>query len=389
MNLWAKNLEYYRREPFRPGLKTSVIVLVAAYSIALFVIGFFYVQFSREITGLSRGFVDEEAEKPPPVYSKGIYLTSWTAGGPEMASIIDLIKETELNTVVIDIKDYTGKVAFDTDIKLANDLDLEEIRIKDFRGLVQRLHEENIYVIVRISVFQDPELAEKRQDLALKNKHTGAIWRDNRGLGWMDPASREVWNYVASLAQEAADYGVDEVNFDYIRFPSDGNLSSISYPFWDRKTPKYEIIRRFYRYLQLRMKHYPVYLSADLFGLTLVKTEEDDLNIGQRLQDAIPYFDYIAPMTYPSHYQSGFEGIKKPAEHPYEVIYKSLAFAKEHYGDDIVKKIRPWLQDFDLGAEYTPEMIKKEKQAVYDAGAYGWVLWNSLNKYTESALEPE
>lgn len=389
MDLWAKNLEYYRREPFRPGLKTSVIVLIAAYSIALFVIGFFYIQFSMEITRLGREFIDKEVEKPDSVYSKGIYLTSWTAGGQEMAGIIDLINKTELNTVVIDIKDYTGKVAFDTDIKLVNDLDLEEIRIRDFRGLVQRLHEENIYVIARISVFQDPELAEKRQDLALKNKYTGAIWRDNRGLGWMDPASREVWNYIVLLAQEAADYGVDEVNFDYIRFPSDGNLAVISYPFWDEKTPKHAVVRNFHRYLRSRMRSYPVYLSVDLFGLTLVKTAEDDLNIGQLLEDALPYYDYIAPMTYPSHYESGFEGIKKPAEHPYEVISISLRRAKEHYGDEVTGKIRPWLQNFDVGAIYTPEMIQKQKQAVYDEGAYGWVLWNSLNRYTDEALEKE
>jgi len=387
VELWHKNFDYYKREPYSPGLKTSVIVLVGAYVSALFVIGFMYIQFSKELTELSSAYIEEEAEKPDPVYSKGVYVTSWTAGGSGMEGIIAMIKETELNTVVIDMKDYTGKVAFDTDVNLVDTLDLEEIRINDFRGLVQRLHQENIYVIVRISVFQDPELAKKRPDLALKNKYTGGIWKDNRGLGWMDPASRTVWRYIVSLAQEAANYGVDEVNFDYIRFPSDGKLSSISYPFWDGETPKYEIIRRFYRYLYSGMKRYPVYTSADLFGLTLVKTGDDDLNIGQRLEDALPYFDYVAPMTYPSHYQSGFEGIKKPAEHPYEVISISLAYAKEHYGEEVTGKIRPWLQDFDIGAIYTADMIRQEKQAVYDEGAYGWVLWNSLNQYTREALE--
>lgn len=389
MELWYKNLDYYKRKPFQPGLKISILVIGGAYVSALVLIGFSYVQFSQETSSLVDLHKETEAKKPDPVYVKGVYVTSWTAGGPEMENIIELIRETELNAVVVDIKDYTGKVAFDTDIPFADKYGLEETRIPDFPGLVKKLHEEDIYVIARITVFQDPELANKRPDLAVRNKHTGRIWRDNRGLGWMDPASREVWNHTVRLAGAAADAGVDEVNFDYIRFPSDGDLSAISYPFWDGKTSKHQVIRNFHHHLRFLMRGYPVYLSADLFGLTLVKTAGDDLNIGQLLEDALPYYDYIAPMVYPSHYGPGFEGIKKPAEYPYEVISISLKRAKEHYGDEVVGKIRPWLQNFDVGAIYTPEMIRKQKQAVYDEGAYGWVLWNSLNQYTYEALEKE
>lgn len=318
-----------------------------------------------------------------PFYTKGIYLSSWTAGNfNRMNQIIDFIRRTGLNTVVIDIKDSTGKVAYDSQIPQVNELGTEEIRIGNIKGLLEKLYQHGIYTIARIAVFQDPELAIKKPQLALKNKGSGKIWRDWKGLAWVDPASEEVWAYNIALAKEAFEMGFDEVNFDYIRFPSDGDIKQIVYPFWDGVTPKAEIIRRFFEYQKINLEKYGP-RSADLFGLTFWHVDnENDMNIGQRLVNAIPYFNYICPMVYPSHYPPNFEGFANPASHPYEVISRSLNKAKPLFQVQTGALVRPWLQAFDLGAKYTPEMIKEELKAAEEGNAFGWLFWNARNNYS-------
>ena len=176
----------------------------------------------------------------------------------------------------------------------------------------------------------------------------------------------------------------DEINLDYIRFPSDGNLKEIVYPFYNGSTPKHEIMKSFFQYVDKELKFYPIYTSVDLFGMVLWR--QDGLGIGQRLEDAAPYFDFISPMVYPSHYPDGFDGYSNPADYPYEIVYTSLDKGKENIRSQSAK-FRSWLQDFDLGAQYTAEMIKKEIKATYDAGWKGWMLWNASNNYTVDALE--
>jgi len=322
-----------------------------------------------------------------PIYSKGIYITFRTAASKRMDELIDLVKRTELNSVVIDIKDFTGLIPFKTDSDLINQIGSEKDYIPDIKGLIDKLHQERIYVIARIAVFEDNYLATKRPDLALKTR-AGNFWRDFKGLTWVDPASQDVWDYTVALAKEAVKIGFDEINLDYIRFPSDGDTSLIVYPFWDYKIPKKEIIRQFFEYFSQRVKPMGVFISADLFGLTL--TSPNDLNIGQWLEYAAPYFDYICPMVYPSHYPAGFEGYENPALFPYEVIYKGLITGEERLASlSSPAKLRPWLQDFDMGAVYDAQMVNSEKRAAYDAGAYGWLLWNPKNIYTENALIKE
>ncbi len=319
-----------------------------------------------------------------PWYIKGVYLTSWTAGdSSRMDYFIDLIKKTELNAVVIDIKEVDGRIAFDTDSQLIDDLDAENILIPDIKALIKKLHQENIYVIARIVVFKDAFLSNLKPELALKTS-TGKLWHDWRGKTWLDPASKEVWDYHVEIAKQAIEVGFDEINFDYIRFPSDGDISKIVYPVWDNKTPKPEIIRQFSEYLNQELKPLGAFLSIDLFGLTMIR--EDDMNIGQVLENAIPYFDFICPMVYPSHYPPDFEGYKNPADYPYEIIKMNLSQGKERIGQGTAK-LRPWLQDFDMGANYDARMINLEKQAVYDTDSYGWLLWNPASRYTEDALD--
>ena len=363
----------------------------------------------------------------PPAVIKGIYITGWIAGSSaSMQKLIDLIMRTELNAVVIDIKDYSGYVSYAMDVPdVAASGAENQIRIARPNALVKELHDNGIYVIGRITDFQDPILAKAHQEWALKNKTTGAVWTDNNGLAWMDPAATPAWDYFASIAKDAFGRGFDEINFDYIRFASDGSLGNIIYPYWNGKTPMATVIAGYFKFLRQTFPNERI--SAYLFGLSTVNN--DDLGIGQVIQSAYEYFDYVCPMVYPSHYASGFIGYKNPAAYPYQVISYSLDHglakllamgntnttssstgqARFAIGTIPNTKLRPWLQDFDLGAIYTSAMIREEKQAVYDAldtvassslgssaslatstlGKYygGWLLWDASNDYLKSSTE--
>ena len=318
---------------------------------------------------------------------KAIYMTSWVAGTKNWREdLVKMIDETELNAVVIDVKDYTGRISFKVSDSVLQKIGAEEERIPDIREFIGELHRKNIYAIAGISVFQDPYLVKQRPDLAVKRK-SGGVWKDRKGITWLDPAGKEAWEYTARIGKEAERAGFDELNFDYIRFPSDGNMTDISYDFWDEITPRHIVLKNFFAYLRQELGGLNVALSADLFGLTT--WNYDDLNIGQILEDSALYFDFIAPMVYPSHYPVGFNNYAKPAEHPYEIINSAMKRASERLiaATSSPNKLRPWLQDFDLGATYTAEMIRKEKQAVYDAGLNSWMIWDPTNKYTREALD--
>ncbi len=387
---------------------------------------------------------------PPPII-KGIYLTAWVAGSPgRVQSIINLLKSTGLNAVVIDLKDYSGYVSYAMDVPQVKTSGAEgEIRIARPNALIKELHDNGIYVIGRITDFQDSILAQAHPEWALHNKTTGGIWEDNSGLAWMDPAATPAWDYLAAIANDAFGRGFDEIQFDYIRFASDGSLGNITYPYWDGKTPMAAVIADYFKFLRSQFPNEKI--SADLFGLSTINN--DDLGIGQVIQSAYEYFDYVSPMVYPSHYASGFLGYKSPAAYPYQVIDYSLthavaklvamgnsnstvavaasattgtasstatsssaatarttatsttttsakaaAYSPFNLGYIPPTKLRPWLQDFDLyGVPYTPQMVALEKHAVYDTldttttSQYygGWLLWDAANNYTAADLGAE
>lgn len=348
--------------------------------------------------------VRRSAGRAAPLEVKAIYLTSWSAATPSrIARAMDLIGQTELNAVVIDVKDYRGKIVFATSDPAIAAVRSEQ-RLVDLPALVGRLHEKRVYVIARIAVFQDQHLVGARPDLAVRDA-SGRIWRDRNRLGWVDPASPEVWRYIVAVARETAAAGVDELNFDYIRFPTDGNLSAIRYPVFDPRTDtRRRVLQRFFAYLSAELRPAGPVLSADLFGLATVRP--DDLGIGQILEDALLQFDVVSPMVYPSHYARGFLGYRNPAAYPYEVVHYSLsrAAARRHrliddlraFAEDggdagiTVGSIRPWLQAFDLGAAYPPAAVRRQIQAVGDAGlTAGWLVWNPGNRYLAASFARE
>ena len=321
---------------------------------------------------------------------RGIYMTSWVASTDSIKKgLIKIAEDTEVNSIIVDIKDYTGKVAFLMDNPKVKEFNSSENRIKDIKGFIKELHDKNIYVIGRIAVFQDPFLAKIRPDLYVKKSDGISIWKDYKGAMWLDPCSKEAWDYVIAIAKESELIGFDELNFDYIRFPSDGNMKDIKYTHCNTALSKPELLETFFYNLKKGLSDSSVPLSADLFGITA--TNYDDLNIGQVLERAEPYFDYISPMVYPSHYPKNYNGFANPATKPYEVIKIAMDTAVKRLitASSSPLKIRPWLQDFDLGADYDASMIRKQKQAVYDAGLNSWLMWSPSNKYTVGAFDKE
>lgn len=325
-----------------------------------------------------------------PTEVKAVYISAWVAGSPKFRdTIIKMIDETELNTIVIDVKDSTGRVSFDMPVSAVQKEGSIEKRISNVRALTDMLHKKNIYIVGRVSVFQDPYMTKKHPEWAVTKKSDGNVWKDRKGLSFLDPSKKEVHDYIVAVAKGAYAEGFDEINFDYIRYPSDGNMKDIDYHLKEGET-RADNIEKFFKYLNQEMKkENDIPMSADLFGLT---TEvKDDMGIGQVWEKALPYFDFLSPMIYPSHYPAGHAGYKNPSAYPYEVINRALAGAvnKTKVAGHDINKIRPWLQDFDLGATYTKEMVRAQIKATYDNGLTSWMLWDPSNKYTPSALNLE
>jgi len=324
-------------------------------------------------------------EKPEEREVKAIYLTAYSAGrSSKIDEMISLIDNTELNAVVIDIKDYSGKVLYNSKVPLVVSLKTKDDRIGDVRALIKKFHEHNIYVIARQTIFQDPILAEKKPEWAIKHVG-GGLWRDNMGLAWVDPTNKDVWKYNLAISKEAIRLGFDEINLDYVRFPSDGNLSTMVYTNGARK--HYEVMRDFYKYMGDRLANQPAWLSIDMFGFVMERF--DGMSIGQRLVDAVDNVDYICPMMYPSHYPSGHLGLANPAENPVAVFENGMKKGLPYFKDKRAK-VRPWIQAFDLGAQYKDgARIRQQIDAVEKYTEAGWLMWNAANNYSANGLKHE
>ncbi|MFA6554475.1 MAG: putative glycoside hydrolase [Candidatus Paceibacterota bacterium] len=316
---------------------------------------------------------------------KAVYMTSWAAGNQKFRKeLFDLVDNTEINSVVIDVKDYSGRISFPMDNPEIKKSGAVEKRIPDIKEFIGKLHDKGVYVIARISSFQDSYLINVHPELAVRNGE-GKIWQDYKGVKWLDAGAEPVWEYLVTIGKESYAVGFDELNFDYIRYPSDGNMKDIVYSWSDGRT-RQEVMKSFFLYLREQFATSSIPLSADLFGLTT--SSDDDLGIGQNLSDALMYFDYVSPMVYPSHFSSGYLNYTKPADHPYEVIKNSMdqGILKANAVMAPSSKIRPWLQAFDLGAVYTPAMVRAQIQATYDSGLDSWMLWNAGSVYNKKSL---
>ena len=373
------------------------IFILAIFFAAYFLPNFFPETYSREdgktATSSAREVKSAVAEVVPvsashletPKEVKGIYISSWVAGTPSIRTkLINLVDTTELNAVIIDIKDSTGVISFPVNDPELKKYAADSTRISDIDSLISELHQKGIYVIGRVATFQDPHMVKDHPELAVKRASDGGVWKDHKGISWIDAGAKANWDYLVLVGKEAYNRGFDEINYDYIRYPTDGNMQDISYP-WSNGQAKHEVIGQFFEYVAKNLKPTGAKVSADLFGLTTVAT--DDVGIGQVLSDALNSFDYVAPMVYPSHFYTGTDGFANPADHPYEIIKYSMSggVAKALSASSSPSKLRPWLQAFDLGAVYTPAMVRSQIQATYDVGLNSWMLWDAANKYTAAA----
>jgi len=330
------------------------------------------------------------ARFPRPGNIRGLYVNAWAAGSRgRMSEILDIAGRTEINTLVIDIKDASGYVSHRTEVPLAHQIGATgEVRIADIEALLDKLDSAGVYPIARIVIVKDPILAQFRPELAVQDT-AGGVWVDDKGTTWLNPYDTTVWEYHVALAREVAGLGFPEIQWDYVRFPDApaSHLDRAVFHGGDGRT-KARAVRDFLAYSRERLAELGVVTTADVFGVTT--SAASDVGIGQLWESFIDVVDVALPMVYPSHYWQGSFGVDTPNAYPYEIVRHALTDAVRRSGRvDGAGATRPWLQDFALGEpHYSAPEVRAQIQATYDVGIDEWILWNPGSRYTVNALEP-
>jgi hypothetical protein len=316
---------------------------------------------------------------------KAVYMTSYASGSPKLFNdIVALADKTEINSVVLDVKDDTGYVTYDADVPMAKQLGLIDRRIPDLDAVLATFREHHIVPIARIVCFKDPLLPKKRPELAVKSQG-GGVWKDARGVTYVNPYDHRVWEYLVEVAADAAKRGFREIQFDYVRFPTDGNISTTVYP--GKNGLPEDAIAGFLQFARERLEPYGVWVSADVFGMTLYA--KDDVGIGQKIDKVARAVDVVCPMIYPSHYYANSYNIPNPNAEPYKMVTFAMKDATRVM-DGTGAITRPWLQDFSLGGvTYGVNEVRAQIKAVEEQGYTEWILWNPNNVYTAGALQPK
>jgi hypothetical protein len=301
--------------------------------------------------------------------------------------VLELVARTELNAVVIDVKGDRGLIPYRTQVPLALEAGAQgPVIIKDFEGFLASLKARGIYTVARIVTFKDTVLAQAKPEWAIIDTRTGKPWIDNEKLAWVDPFREEVRDYNIAIAKEAIAKGFDEVQFDYVRFPTDGKLSAARYSQPNNSQTRLPAIAAFLAKARRELGPLGAFVGADVFGYTAFN--ENDTDIGQRVEELSVHLDYICPMVYPSGYHRGIPGVRNPVAQPYEIVKESVRLTRKRSATAVV--VRPWLQDFrdyafDKRIFGVPE-IKAQLRGAKDGGAVGYMLWNPKNDYTGAAL---
>lgn len=323
-----------------------------------------------------------------PLHARALYLTAFGFNSRSLReAALAIAAHTEVNALVIDVKGDRGMVSFPTTVPLAIEAGADRSpTISSLKELTDSLHAHGIYAIARIVVFKDSVLASARPDLAVKTR-AGYLYQDREGLGWTDAFRREVWEYNADLAVQAAQGGFDEIQFDYVRFPdAPGLLLSGA----NTQANRVAAIEGFLALARDKLAPYNVFVSADIFGY--VCWNLDDTGIGQTLSGMLQYVDYLSPMLYPTTFQFGIPGYRHPVSHPYDVVYRSLERAVARTGASPLR-FRPWLQAFQDYAfdhrAFGGAEVRAQITAAQQAGSNGWMLWNPRNVYSADGLAPK
>ena len=316
--------------------------------------------------------------RPYPDEIRGVHVTMALASlKGKFDEYLDLTREG-LNTIELDVKDENGEVGFRARVPLARAIGSARDYYNAAR-IVEKVRAKGVYLIGRVVVMEDPLLTSQRPKYAIRTAG-GGVWTNSAGLGWANPYDQRVWKYNVDIAVEAAKAGFDEIQFDYIRFPTDGNIAAAVYP-GERSEKRHVTISRFLQYARSRLEPLGVRISADVFGLSATR----NMGIGQTPRRLARYLDAIYPMVYPSHYGPGELGIADPNAQPGRTVALSLRdFAADLTGQDT--RLVPWLQDFSLGRDYTVDDVQLQILAARDASADGYLLWNPAGIYTRGVL---
>ena len=317
-----------------------------------------------------------------PTIVRALYVNRWASQSKRrMAKLIATADSTEINALVIDMKDEFGlnytsaNPAFEKNAGGA-------ARIRDVGALLDTLRAHKIFPIARIVVFKDSVTADRHPEWTIR-RADGSIWRDKKGIAWVNPYHKELWEYNIGVAEELVKLGFGEIQFDYIRFPEPyPSLPKQVFPGSDNQS-KPDALAAYLKEARTRLNKLGVRSTADIFGL--VTTVNGALEVGQEWEKISPNVDVVLPMVYPSHYPHGAFGIAVPNAEPYKVITTAIKRARERdekLGIKEPEHIRPWLQAFSLGKpEYGAAQLTEEKKAVYDSGYEGWVMWNPGSIY--------
>jgi hypothetical protein len=392
----GKVIDYLTKKPIQGALITINNEIIQTDSNGMFVLRNAVKKIGIRAYGYARGeqVIPFITGKIPlkiylqPFTPKALYLTFYGIGDRSLReSALKLINETELNSLVIDVKGDRGMITYKSSILFASEIGAQKLTIiKDIRSLLQSLRERGIYTIARIVVFKDNTLGLARPDLTVRTQD-GRVWHDREDLIWVDPSRKEVWDYNINIAVEAAQMGFDEIQFDYVRFPDKKGLK-FAVPNTEENRVKY--ISGFLMEAKKRLMPYNVFVAADIFGY--VSWNINDTLIGQKLENLFPCVDYISFMLYPSGFQFGIPGYRNPVAYPYQIVSLSLKKAQERIKISSVR-FRPWLQafrDYAFDRRYfNGTEIRNQIKAAEEFGSNGWMLWNPRNIYRPDGLEKE
>ncbi|MBO4398509.1 MAG: putative glycoside hydrolase [Lachnospiraceae bacterium] len=327
---------------------------------------------------------------------KGIYISAEVLN-LRMKYLLDLMDTTELNAIIVDIKNDDGFITVKTESQLLNSMTNTYPMIDNIADKLRILKEHNVYLIARVVCFRDIRSVRSNESYGVHMKD-GTLMKDSNGYTWMNPFNQNVWEYLTEVGRVCAGLGFDEVNFDYCRFSTDSKVKEADFGAEMTTENKEGAITGFVKYACENLKPLGVFVSVDVFGVVLSSTV-DAAAVGQNYADMSSYLDYICPMVYPSHYSRGYYNIPIPDADPYGLIYNAMLDSKKVLAVNVAKgrcaQVRPWLQSFTATwvkghITYGGEQIRAQIDATYDAGyEAGWELWNALGNYSKDGLNPE
>jgi hypothetical protein len=377
----ARRAQVRRRQRFRRNAALAVVVTLIVVGAAV-AVGATVIRSEGGDTASAPKAAEQPKKKAPkqrpfPAEMRGVHVTAALASDP--TNINEYLAIPGLNTLQVDVKDENGEVGFMMpNGTLARQIGATKPYYKA-RRLAAKVHAGGAYLVGRIVVFEDPILSRQRPDMAIR-RTDGSVWTNDVGLGWTNPYDRRVWDYNVEIATAAVRHGFDEIQFDYVRFPSDGDVENAVYRGKTAEDPGWTIAR-FVQYASKKLKPLGVRVSVDVFGLSATH----DLGIGQRPRRFAKFVDAIYPMVYPSHYNSGEFNLSDPSATPGLTVSASLQDFRRHLRGTKTMLI-PWLEDFSLGRERTPDEVRAQIQAARAHKTKGFLLWNPSGIYTTEVL---